>query len=116
MPEFKIVTGRQIGRELGYPTLNFEVPDPSKLPAFGIYAGYVDSYQAAIHWGPRTSFQETEAVLEAHLLNFHDTWKNPTAKVELKIKLRDIQNFTNLEDLKEQIAKDVAATKKLLKV
>lgn len=52
----RIVSGRGKGREIGYPTLNMEIPKQI-LPAEGVYAGYV-----ILSGNPEMSFGEGELI------------------------------------------------------
>ena len=100
--------GRRIGRTIGYPTIN--IPYYGKEE--GVYAGKVlieDVFVlAAIHLGPRPTFNDSESVCEAFLLDFDDEVLPKTmVEVEAYKKIRNIKKFDNLEDLKDQITKDV---------
>ena len=108
----KVISGRGVGRKLGFPTLNFKEA-PENL-AYGVYAGYVDEYPAAFSYGPRATFGIEEALLEAHLLDFNSNWEKKDAKVQLKYFLRENLKFQSEKELVRQIAQDVKKSKNIL--
>jgi riboflavin kinase / FMN adenylyltransferase len=118
----KTIPGRQIGREIGFPTLNIAW-DPELKPPFGVYAanllrlgGSGDSRQlpGVANYGTRPTYGDTrEPVLEIHLLApIHIDYGTEVA-VELLQFLRPERRFRSPEDLAVQIAADVTEAKKL---
>ncbi len=113
----RIIAGKGRGAKLGVPTLNFEIPK-NFLYAPGIYAGiiYIENmpHIAAIHFGPIPTFNEAEPVLEAALAKGLLKKRPVTAEIELLHYIREIQNFTNSEELVKTIASDLAIAQGLL--
>ncbi len=113
----KVREGRGVGATIGYPTLNIPYDGDKR----GIYVGKVllrageggdGGYPAAIHLGPRPTFDDSEVVCEAFLID----WEGKVeVGIEIQVKLvkknRNIQKFENLEELKDQISKDVEFAK-----
>lgn len=64
-------------------------------------------YSSIAHWGPRPTFNETEPVLEVHLLDFSDELYGDEVSFEFLKKIREVKNFESPEVLKEQIQKDI---------
>lgn len=114
----RIVRGRGEGKRIGFPTLNFEIPEALDAPP-GIYAGFVHvggkSHPAVFHFGDIPTFGIKEASLEAHLLQGL-TEAPEMAEVELTGFIRKIEAFPSLEELKTAIAADVLEAKKMLNV
>ena len=114
--EGTVVSGDQRGGTLGYPTANLAV-DPSVLvPAYGIYAGSAPdvegrSYRAAISIGTNPHYGGEERRIEPHLLDFDGDLYGRRLVVELWQRLRDEQVFGSEQELIEQIARDVDATR-----
>jgi riboflavin kinase/FMN adenylyltransferase len=111
------------GRELGYPTANVAVPDEIQLPADGIYAGWYERPDGAVHpaaisLGRRPTFyQEAKAsLLEAYLLDFDGDLYDEPAKVRFVSRLRGEQRFDSVDALVAQMGDDVAATRRSLGV
>jgi riboflavin kinase/FMN adenylyltransferase len=102
--------GRQIGRQLGFPTINLRV-DADKLLPLGVHAALVEGkerlYPAVINIGIRpTFFGEGEVVPEINLLDFKGKWPAKLTRVHLLNHIRGEIKFSGREALKQQIAAD----------
>lgn len=110
--------GDQIGRRLGYPTANIEVPAGKLVPGRGIYAGHAihptGESLAAISIGYRPTFQGRELRVEAYLLDFDQDLYGQPLELRFVARLRDEESFEGEAQLIEAIANDVAATRQLL--
>jgi riboflavin kinase/FMN adenylyltransferase len=116
-----VTRGDQRGRDLGFPTANVAVPDMVAMPADGVYAGWYlrpDRVRqpAALSLGRRQTFYADEAVtlLEAYLLDFEGDLYGEPAQVEFVAHLRGQARFSSVEELIEQMDRDVAATRQVL--
>ena len=114
---YTVIQGKQLGRKIGFPTLNLE---PAKLSVdfeYGVYACEVvfqklpKVHQGVLHYGPRKTLAETAVSLEVHLLDFKADVYGEKITLKIKEKIREIQKFANLEDLKQQIVLDIFAVK-----
>jgi riboflavin kinase / FMN adenylyltransferase len=111
-----VVPGDQRGGTLGYPTANLSV-DPSVLvPRYGIYAGSArtadgQDHRAAISIGTNPHYGGEERRIEPHLLDFEGDLYGRRLLVELWERLRDEQVFESEQELIDQIARDVEATR-----
>jgi len=135
----KVVTGNKIGRELGHPTANID-PLNELLPGTGVYAAYTriqtseirdqkfditnltsdlrppdSGIPSAVFIGTRKTFNCHQHVIESYLLDFDGDLYGQTLEVVLTEKIRDIAPFPSREALTEQIKKDVAQIRELLK-
>jgi riboflavin kinase / FMN adenylyltransferase len=109
--EGTVVYGDQRGGTLGFPTANLS-PDPHLLvPAHGIYAGSVGRNRAAVSVGVNPHYGGTERRIEAFLLDFEGDLYGTRLRLELWERLREERAFANEEELVEQIARDVEATR-----
>lgn len=116
------VKGKGRGRELGFPTVNMEVPNDIKIEE-GIYAGWFsvggESYGSAIHFGTVPTFDEGDIVLEAHLLDIDDSnmpnIDNREIELDILEKIRDVEKFEDTEDLVVKIDRDVERVRNMLK-
>lgn len=113
--------GDRRGRDLGFPTANVAVPSQMQLPADGIYAGwYVGAdgteHPAAISLGRRPTFYDDQpaSLLEAHLLDFSGDLYGARAAVRFVARLRGEEKFQSVDDLVEQMKRDVARTREVL--
>ncbi|MEA2640125.1 MAG: riboflavin kinase / adenylyltransferase [Chloroflexota bacterium] len=114
-----VVAGMRRGREIGFPTANVVPPSGRALPADGVY--YVEAqsggedrrWPGVVNLGARPTFAESERLLETHLLDFSGDLYGATLAVYFLEKLRGIQRFSGIEELRTQIARDVEAARHL---
>lgn len=114
--EGPIIKGKGVGKNLGFPTINI----PYNGKENGVFAGkvFIDDgeYIAAINLGGRPTFNDENVLCEAFLLNWNggEIKRGTIIRVELFKKIREVKKFTNPDELKLQITKDVAFIKNLL--
>ncbi len=115
-------TATSAGRELGFPTANVSVPGDILLPADGIYAGWYERPDGAVHptaisLGRRPTFYEEAhaSLLEAHLLDFDGDLYGEAAKVRFVPRLRGEVRFDSVEALVEQIQRDCDEARAILR-
>jgi riboflavin kinase/FMN adenylyltransferase len=116
-----VTQGDQRGRTIGFPTANVAVPRERALPADAVYAGWYvrpdgTSHPCAINIGKRPTFyQDAEhSLMEAHLIGFDGDLYQEEARVQFVELLRSEQRFDGIEQLKEQLVRDVHRAKELL--
>ncbi len=111
-----VLPGRQLGRTIGFPTLNLAwTPDLS--PRYGVYAVRVSGSKSPLplpgvaNYGVRPTVESaaTVPVLETHLLGACPFTAGDGIKVEWLRFLRPEQKFANLDELRGQIARDCQA-------
>lgn len=112
----EVVHGKELGRTIGFPTMNI-LPKPTKLlPPNGVYIStvYVDgqTYDAITNIGVNPTVNGKNLVCESHILDFSQDIYGKIAKVELLKKVRDEKKFNSLDELKNQINDDVNALRK----
>ena len=121
----RVVKGAGVGRSLGFPTANIEVPSNKLTPAPAVYAGLADGpalreqlgagavpCPTAVNIGPQPTFGRMRSTIEAHIIT--DTWLElDGTEIELHFvrRLRFGQKFPDVATLKAQISADVGATK-----
>lgn len=113
--------GDRRGRQLGYPTANLSVPSTICLPSDGVYAGWYhrpdgSRHPSALSLGRRPTFYEDAglSLLEAHLLDFDDDLYDEPAAVDFVTRLRGQARFESVDELIDQMARDVKATRAVL--
>jgi riboflavin kinase/FMN adenylyltransferase len=111
----QVVAGDRLGRQLGFPTANLDVPN-RVLPPHGVYAAGAKFngryYRVALDIGVRpTVAAGPQLRVEAHLLDFDGDLYGAELEVEIEAKLREEQRFDSVAGLREQIARDVAAVR-----
>ena len=109
----KVESGRRMGQQLGYPTLNIELRNGA-FPLHGVYVVRVVidqvAYQAVASVGYNPSVGGNAKRLEGHVLNFNQQVYGKTVEVLFYKKLRNEVEFDTLTALKTAIATDVRET------
>lgn len=112
-----VVRGKQRGAGLGFPTANLG-SIATLVPGQGVYAaraavaavdGDRTTHVAAVHIGPNVSFGETAVAVEVHLVGFSGDLYGRSLDVDFLGRLRDTRRFDSIDELKAQLAADVAA-------
>lgn len=114
-----VVRGDRRGVSLGFPTANLKVSRRVAIPAQGIYAGHFHfpdgrSVPCATNVGVNPTFGGQELRVEAHLLDWDGDLYGAAVAVDFRHRLRDEQRFERVEDLVDQITRDVENTRRLL--
>ena len=104
--------GKRLGRTIGIPTLNL-LPDAGKLlPKPGAYATEVSvfgkSYKAVTNVGGNPTVESGDRIkVESHLLNFDKDAYGEKITVFFRRFLRDEKKFNTINELKNQINRDI---------
>ena len=103
--------GDRIGRSIGFPTANIDVPEAYKLiPADGAYAVLVSlegkKFQGMLNIGQRPTVSGEERRIEVNLFNFDADIYNQRLTIEFIKLLRSERKFESIERLKEQLSLD----------
>lgn len=115
--EGRVVEGRRLGGSvLKFPTANIE-PVNRVLPAPGVYvtATLVDDlwHRSVTNVGRRPTVGEEEHItVESHLLDFDRSLYGLTIRTRFLHRLRGERRFPSLDDLREQIGRDVARARR----
>lgn len=112
--EGEIIHGRRLGRTLGMPTVNLLPPQEKLLPPKGVYYSKV-SLQGRMYDGitnigtkPTVSGEKVMGV-ETYIYNFHENVYGKEAEIYLLHYKRPEMRFDGVEELKAQMASDIAA-------
>lgn len=112
----QVIHGDQLGNKLGFPTANIDTAD-LLLPPNGVYAAHVavggKNFRAVLNIGHRPTLKSRtpELRVEVHLLDFSGDLYGQELEITFASRLRDEKKFTSLEELKTQIAHDIAAAR-----
>lgn len=109
----KIIHGNQVGRTIGFPTINIQPPPQKLLPPFGVYVSKIrldgKQYGGITNIGKKPTIEgDNPAGAETYIYDFHGDVYEKTAKVELLHFERPEMKFSGIEALKEQLEKDIA--------
>lgn len=113
-----VLRGRQLGRELGYPTANVRIR-AMPCPIQGIFA--VRARVAGDVWRPgvsslgwRPMVAGEEMLLEVHFFDFEGDLYGRRLEVQFVAKLRDEAHFDTLDDMVRQMKDDESRARELL--
>jgi riboflavin kinase/FMN adenylyltransferase len=114
----RVVHGRELGRELGFPTANLRLMR-RKSPVQGVMAVRVFGIEpraltAVASLGTRPTVDGTDMLLEVHVFDFAGELYGREIEVEFVAKLRDEVKFDSLAALTAQMKVDAAQARDLL--
>jgi len=113
--EGEVIEGDRRGRELGVPTANLVPDDRYACPGHGVYAAWAHGHPAAVNVGIRPMFETGRGLLiEAHLIDFDGDLYGDTLRIAFMERLRGEKRFDTVEELKEQMARDIEEAKELV--
>lgn len=114
----KVCDGQHLGRKLGFPTIN-QVFNPNKLLGKnGVYVsrvflGHQKKY-GITNIGTRPTVNGNLLCAETHIFDFEGDLYKKAVTVELLSYLREERKFSSLDELCEQVQKDIATAKKFI--
>ncbi|TFH47719.1 MAG: bifunctional riboflavin kinase/FAD synthetase [Bacteroidia bacterium] len=120
----RVVSGKKIGRGLGFPTANIEVLFPHKLiPGDGVYAveietkEFAESLPAMLNIGTNPTIRggDGRRSVEAHLIDFEGDLYDKILTVRFCFRLRDELKYDSVEELAAQMKADRIRTLELLR-
>lgn len=108
-----VVSGKQNGRKLGFPTVNLGYNPEMTLPAFGVYAGYTTvfgkRYESVINVGNNPTFNAEAVSIESFIFDFDSIIYGEHIEIEFVKRLRGEVKFSDVNDLAAQVECDKAA-------
>ena len=112
----QVVPGKQLGRTLGFPTVNILPRDEKLLPPKGVYLSRVRHkdkvYRAISNVGNKpTVTRESVIGVESYLYDFAGDLYGEQIEVYLCAFRRPERRFQSVEALREQLKEDIAAGK-----
>ena len=112
----RVINGQQNGRKIGFHTANLKLLKNSVLKGVFLTKTYINcnSYYGVTNAGTRPTVDGKNNLLETHLFNFSDNIYGKHITVEILKFIRAEKKFSNFGELKEQIAKDIQAAKKMV--
>ncbi len=108
----RVIVGQQLGRQLGVPTANLEL-HRLRSPLSGVFAVEVEGVgdkplPGVANVGVRPTVDNLpKAILEAHILGFSGDIYRRNIRVVFRKRLRSEIKFDNLDQLREQIHRDI---------
>lgn len=112
-----VVSGKKIGRQIGFPTANLTQIEPSIHIRNGVYAVeirlYDENYKGIMNIGKRPTIENSsnELTVEVHIFNFDEQIYGEKLEVNMVQFIRSEKKFNHLDELKNQIAQDIQIVK-----
>ena len=107
-----VIKGDQRGSQIGFPTANLKIDKNIQIPKNGVYKVDVllnkNLYEGIMNIGYKPTLSEgTKQSLEVHILNFNDDIYDADLTVHFKKFIRDEIKFSSVDELIQQITKDI---------
>ncbi len=118
-----VISGKQVGRKIGFPTANIVTSDKHKIiPGYGVYAVKVivndKNYNGMLNIGSRPTFNKNadSRSIEVNIFDFADDIYEQEITLVFIDKIREEQTFSGVEMLVEQLRKDKTNALRILQV
>ena len=106
----EVIKGKQLGRTIGFPTVNLNYDKHYILPKGGVYytlAQYDNIiYKAITNIGYNPTVEGGKLLVETYILNFDKQIYGEKVKIYFKNRIRDEVKFNTIEELRQQLIKD----------
>ncbi|MGH4052786.1 MAG: bifunctional riboflavin kinase/FAD synthetase [Clostridium sp.] len=106
----KVIKGKQLGRTIGFPTVNLNYDKKFILPKGGVYYTIVEHentfYKAITNIGYNPTVEGGKLSVETFILNFNKQIYGETIKIHFINRIRDEVKFKTIDELKIQLLKD----------
>ncbi len=115
----RVVHGEKRGRQLGFPTANIQM-QRKNTPIEGVFAVTMTGIDERVFAGVAnvgvrpTLGNASRVLLETHLFDFDKEIYDHYVEVHFREKIRSEQQFRSVDELKAQIAQDVARARTIL--
>ena len=111
----EIIHAKGLGKKMGYPTANLKLIDNFVIPRYGVYDTDIiingERFRASTNIGTNPTVEHDGIKIEAHILDFNRDIYGEIVELELLDFVRPELKFDSIEELFEQIAKDVLVTR-----
>jgi riboflavin kinase / FMN adenylyltransferase len=113
-----VVTGKQLGRTIGFPTANIAVSNGKILPP-GVFAVHLETPDGMVRGGmanvgTRPTVNGMTESLEVFVFDFSGDLYGLEVRVDFLVRLREEQKFAGLDALKAQLELDKTTARGLL--
>ncbi len=114
-----VVHGNHLGRTLGFPTANLQLPDDQPILArygvFAVTAGIgTTRYRGMINVGTRPTIDGKTLTIEVNLFDFDGDLYGKMLEVSFISRIRDEKKFSGLDELVQQLRQDREMALRLL--
>tara|TARA_B100000029_G_scaffold195666_1_gene193767 strand:+ start:2126 stop:3055 length:930 start_codon:yes stop_codon:yes gene_type:complete len=114
--EGKVQKGRMMGKKIGFPTCNIElrnyiIPKTGVYSVLVKYSGAKNKLKGIANLGYRPTFNQKKILLEVNIFKFTGNLYNKKLSVEFIKFIRGEKKFTGVDQLRNQINKDIKIAK-----
>ncbi len=107
-----VMHGKQLGRTIGFPTINLYPDEKKIIPRFGVYSSIVtfdgNDYRGITNIGIRPTLDDGDRLsIETYIADFDNDIYDKTVKLRLDSFIRPEIKFSSVDDLKNQIRLDM---------
>ncbi|MCB2299775.1 bifunctional riboflavin kinase/FAD synthetase [Clostridium tagluense] len=106
----EVIKGKQLGRTIGFPTVNLNYNKQYIIPKGGVYytlAQYDNNiYKAITNIGYNPTVEGGKLSVETYILNFDKQIYGEKVKINFVSRIRDEVKFDTVEELRQQLIKD----------
>ncbi len=110
-----VILGNQLGRTIGFPTMNQTIDETMVTPPNGVYITYCTyegvRYPSITNVGNKPTVGEFGKNIETHVFNFDQDAYGKHINVEFIRRTRPEQKFGSVEELQKQIQSDCIAAR-----
>jgi riboflavin kinase/FMN adenylyltransferase len=109
-----VVAGHRVGRTIGFPTANLQLPAEKTVPANGVYAVRIEHLNGSgkMHYGMlnigyRPTLDNGEnRTIEVHIFDYESNLYGHRLRLHLDQRIREEQTFDSVETLRRQLIHD----------
>ncbi len=110
-----VVHGSEVGRKIGFPTANINLPAGMLIPGDGVYKTRVvidgESYSGITNVGAKPTVNVDARNIETHIMDIDDDLYGKEIEIFFEKKIRDVKRFESIEELKKQLEEDKKSIK-----
>lgn len=111
-----VISGKKLGRKIGFPTANISVPENMILPKLGVYYTMVDyqksKYKGITNVGLNPTVNDNKLSIETYVLDFHKGIYGESLETYFLRRMRDEERYDSLQELIAQLERDKAFAEK----
>lgn len=115
-----VIRGKQVGRKLGFPTINLDIDYNMTVLKPGVYATQTkvgdDTYHSITNVGFNPTFDQVDFNIETYILDYDEDLYDEHVEIIFNDYMREEIKFDNLDDLIDQISTDVDEVKEFFNI
>lgn len=113
-----VIEGAGVAKSLGFRTINLRIPEKKLVPKNGVYAVLVHlrgkNFPGACYIGESPTLGLMRQSVEVHVIDFDGELYGDAVTISFVDFLRDDMKFSSIEELRDQISRDVLRSKRLI--